>query len=154
LSALDSGRKGAALGVICALAIALSACGGDDEEPATTTSTPAGASGATGGVGAVVTADDLVSCLDGAGLEATVDDSPVIGLEGQHEKVYLALGDSDEAAVFAVFASAEAAEAEAEAFDALGGVANTQVAGNIAYGFDAGADETPEDEAAVEGCLP
>jgi hypothetical protein len=87
-------------------------------------------------------------------LEASVDDSPVLGLEAEHEKVYLALGDSDQAAVFAVFDSAEAADAEGEAFDALGGVADTQVSGNVAWGFDSAAEETPDDEAAVEGCLP
>jgi hypothetical protein len=137
---------------VAALALAVSACGGDDET--TTTSTDAGATGATGVAGAVITADDLVSCLGDAGLEASVDSSPVTGLEGQHEKVYVAIGDSEQGAVLAVFESAEAADAEAVAFDALAGVADTEVSGNVAYGFDATAGETPDDEAALEGCLP
>jgi hypothetical protein len=145
------GRRGALCGALVALALGVSACGGDDETTATTTD--AGASGASGVTGAVVSADDIVSCLGDAGLEATVD-SPVTGLEGEHEKVYVAIGDSEQGAVLAVFESEEAAEAESEAFAALGGVAAEQVSGNVAWGFDAIAGETPDDEAAIEGCLP
>ena len=147
------GKRGALCGALVALALGVSACGGDDETT-TTATTDAGVSGATGVSGSVVSADELVSCLGEAGLDATVDSSPVTGLEGEHEKVYVAIGDSDQGAVLAVFDSAEAADAELEAFSALGGVANSQVAGNVAWGFDATAGETPEDEEAVEGCLP
>ena len=41
---------------------------------------------------------------------------------------------------------------EADA-SALIGVSATEVTGNVVWGFDAAADETPDDQAAVEGCL-
>ena len=142
MSSHRSGRKGAAIAALCALALAASACGGDDEEPTTTDAGTTGAAGVTGSTGVALTADDLVTCLNDAGLDASIDE-PVLGLESEHEAVSVAIGDLDEGAALVVFGGEEQAEAEAEAVDALAGVANTEVAGNVIWGLDAAADETP-----------
>ena len=151
MSAPHWGRKVALAAAPCALVLTVAACGGDDEE---TTTPEAGATGGTGVSGAVPTADELVSCLTDAGLDASLDESPVLGLESEHEVVNVPIGDLSEGAVLVVFPGPDQAEAEAQAVAALAGVANTQVAGNVIYGFDAVADETPDDQSAVEGCLP
>ncbi len=124
---------------LAGVALALGACGGDDEE-----SSSAGAG----------EADTLVSCLQEAGLNAAVDDAGVTGVETQHTKVAVPVGDLDEGAVLVVFGAPDEAAFEADAVDALAGVAETEVQGSVIYGFDSSAEQTPDDEAALESCLP
>ena len=64
------------------------------------------------------------------------------------------LGDLDQGAEFAVFANEADAKANEADASALIGVSPTELTGNVVWGFDAAADETPDDQAAVEGCLP
>ena len=131
-------RAPIAAGLTC-LALALAACGGDDEE---SSSAAAGE------------ADTLVSCLQEAGLEAAVDDSGVTGVETQHTRIAVAVGDLDEGAVVVVFGAPDEAAFEFDAVDALAGVAGMELQGKVIYGFDSSAEQTPDDEAALEGCLP
>jgi hypothetical protein len=70
------------------------------------------------------------------------------------EVVNVAIGDLSEGAVLVVFPGPDQADAKAQAVDALAGVADTDVAGNVIYSFDAVADESVADRSAVEGCLP
>ena len=143
-------RTGAAILAAAVAAMAIAACGGDDE---TGSPTAVGASGASGAVGAVVTAGSLVTCLQAAGYGAATTD-PVLGLDAEHTQVELPLGDLDQGAAFVVFpdeASAKAADKDASA---LVGVSPTELTGNVVWGFDAAADESPDDQQAVEACLP
>ncbi|UJA19537.1 hypothetical protein HJD18_04480 [Thermoleophilia bacterium SCSIO 60948] len=152
------------LAAVAALALIGAGCGGDEPETTstpTTTSTGAtgltGATGSTGDAGAsdvasIDSASQLVECLDGEGLEAA-EAGPVLGLE-DYEVVDLSLGDSDQAAVFVILDSPEAAKKDVEEIGTLAGVAFPEARGNVVFGFDATADETPEDEAAVDACLP
>jgi hypothetical protein len=139
------------------LALAFAAGCGDDDEPEPTTSTPSGATGATGESGAIgetVTVEDVQACLEGEGLEAIVSDSELIGLEGSYEHLDVPLEDLEQGASIVVFESAEAAEAEAEAADVAMGVGDTTVAGNTIWGVDLSVSEPDDAEAAIEGCVP
>ena len=143
-------RTGAAILAAAVAAMAIAACGDDDE---TGSPTAVGASGASGAVGAVVTAGSLVTCLQAAGYGAATTD-PVLGLDAEHTQVELPLGDLDQGAAFVVFpdeASAKAADKDASA---LVGVSPTELTGNVVWGFDAAADQSPDDQQAVEACLP
>ena len=151
---------------ICALAALASlsvaaGCGGDDEtattSPATTTTAGAtGATGATGesGVTGTVTADDVLACLQDAGLDATTNDDKFLGLESDYERVTVAEGDLESAAEIAVFSDEQSAKDELSTAEVALGVANVKRAGNVVYGIDAAAEFTPDDEKAVAGCLP
>ena len=145
-------RRAAALAVGGVLALGLGACGGDDETTSSST-TAVGASGASGLAGAAVTADSLVACLEGAGYEAATGDS-VLGLDAEHTLVEMPLGDLEQGAAFVVFPSEDEAQTGEEDASALIGVSPSELTGNVVWGFDASADETPEDESAVEACLP
>ena len=90
------GRKGAAIGAAALAALAIAACGGDEET--STTAADAGTSSA------VLTGDALVSCLQAAGYDASLDD-PVTGLDAEHTNVVMPLGDLDQGAEFVVFAA-------------------------------------------------
>ena len=139
------------------LALAFAAGCGDDDEPEPITSTPSGATGATGesgSVGETVTVEDVQACLEGEGLEANVSDSELIGLEGSYEHLDVPLEDLEQGASIVVFESAEAAEAEAEAADVAMGVGDTTVAGNTIWGVDLSVSEPDDAEAAIEGCVP
>jgi hypothetical protein len=144
--------------VLALLAIAFAAGCGDDEEPTTTTtSTVSGATGATGESGAVaetVSIEDVQDCLDGAGLEANVSDSEIIGLEGSYEHLDVPLEDLDQGASVVVFESADEAKDQAETADFAMGVGDTTVAGNVIWGIDLSVEEPEEAEAAIEGCVP
>ena len=101
----------------------------------------------------MLTGDALVSCLQAAGYDASLDD-PVTGLDAEHTNVVMPLGDLDQGAEFVVFGSEADAEANESGASALIGVSPTELTGNVVWGFDASAGETPDDQAAVEGCLP
>ena len=78
----------------------------------------------------------------------------MLGLDAEHTQVELPLGDLDQGAAFVVFpdeASAKAADKDASA---LVGVSPTELTGNVVWGFDAAADQSPDDQQAVEACLP
>jgi hypothetical protein len=138
LTGRHTGRKGAAIGAAVLAALTIGACGGDDGDE--TSASDAGP------------ADALVSCLQDAGYDATVDDA-IPGVEAEHTNVVMPLGDLDQGAEFAVFATGADAKANDEDASALIGVSPTELTGNVVWGFDAAADETPDDQAAVEGCL-
>lgn len=165
------GLRRVCLAGLAALALTGAACGGDDETGSTTSSTTTtgatGLTGSTGSTGAesdssgssgasdvasVDSASQLVDCLDGEGLEAT-EAGPALGLE-DYDVVDLALGDSDQAAVFVILGSPEEAKKDVEEIGTLAGVAFPEARGNVVFGFDATTDETAADKAAVDACLP
>jgi hypothetical protein len=125
------------LAVVVALLFA--ACGGGDDgdDTSATDSGPA---------------DALVTCLQDAGYDAAVAD-PILGFDAEHTSVVMPLGDLEQGAQFAVFASESEAKANEADASALIGVSPTELTANVVWGFDAAADETPDDQAAVEGCL-
>ncbi len=150
-----------ALAVLASLAVIGAGCGGDDDETTTSSTTPttSGATGATGatgesGVSGTVTAEDVLACLDGATLDATTNDSEFLGLESDYERVDIAEGDLDTAATIAIFDSEQTAGDELSTAEVAMGVADVQQAGNTVWGIDSAADFSPEDEKAIEGCLP
>jgi hypothetical protein len=151
-------RRGPVALAMAIAAIAIAGCGGDDDE--TTTATGAtggtGATGASGeaGVSGTVTVDEVASCLQDEGLDATVSDSAVLGIEAEHEKVDVALEDLEQGAVVIVFPSAEDAESEESTAEVAAGVADTQLAGNTIWGVDAAVDDPDAAEAAIKGCVP
>ncbi len=144
--------------VLSVLALAFAAgCGDDDEETTSSTPTSSGATGATGESGAVgetVAIEDVQGCLEDAGLEASVSDSELIGLEGEYEHLDVALEDLEQGAKVAVFESSDAAKANAEAADIALGVGETTVAGNAIWGVDLSVEDPEEAESAIEGCVP
>jgi hypothetical protein len=151
-------RRLVALLALACLSAPLAACG-DDE---TTTSAPAvsttstGATGATGAGGAPgpISAADVAACLDTAGFEATPSDAELVGVESAYERLDVARGDLDQAAIVVVFESDADAQAEEPNLEAAAGVADVKAAGNVVYGFDAAADFSPAEELVVKGCLP
>ena len=151
-----------ALAALASLSVVGGACGDDDDEETTTspaTTTTSGATGATGatgesGVSGTVTADDVLACLDGQGLDASVNDSEFLGLEADYERVDVAEGDLDTAATIAIFDSEQTASDELQTAEVAMGVADVKQAGNTVWGIDSAADFSPEDERAIEGCLP
>ena len=64
------------------------------------------------------------------------------------------LGDLDQGAEFAVFANEADAKANEADASAVIGVSPTELSDNVVWGFDAGADETPDDQAAVGAACP
>jgi hypothetical protein len=147
------------------LAIALGACGGDDETtiapPTTTAATTTGATGATGATGRAgaglpspASVDDVSTCLSDAGLDVTANGDALPGVEGSYDRLDVALGGLDQGALVVVFGSEEDAPAQAENVGIAGGVADVQATGNAVWGIDSAADETEEEAASIEGCMP
>jgi hypothetical protein len=150
-----------ALAVLASMSIVGGACGGDDDETTTPlpTTTAAGATGPTGptgeqGASGTVTADDVLTCLDEAGLDASTSDTEFLGLEADYERVDIAQGDLDTAATMAIFTSAEDAESELSTAEVALGVADVQQSGNVDWGIDAAAEFSPDEQKAIEDCLP
>lgn len=131
---------------ICAGAVALGAgCGGDDTTIATTpvtTSSTAPATGATGaGVAATISADDLVTCLQNAGVDATISPNTLAGVTGGYQVV-----DVDDFDVAVVFATPDDTADQDTAVGLY--VDRPKLAANVYYG---GPNRSAE---AVATCLP
>ena len=152
-----------ALAALASLAFAGAGCGGDDEETTvapTTTTTTTGATGATGatgesGVSGTATSDDVLACLQDADLDAATNEDRFLGLDADYERVDVGDGaELDQAAVIAIFEDEQTASDELSTAEVALGVNDVKQAGNVVWGIDAVADFTPEDEEAIEGCLP
>jgi hypothetical protein len=151
-----------ALAALVSLAFVAGACGGDDEDTTTTptTTTTSGATGATGatgegGVSGTATADEVLACLQDAGLDAATNEDQFLGLESDYERISVGDGaELDQAAEIAIFPDEQTASDELPTAEVALGVSDVKQSGNVIWGIDAIAGLSPEDEDAIEGCLP
>ena len=151
--------RSSCIALLACAGLALAACGGDDDAtttapPAATTST--GATGATGAGGAPgpASAADVAACLGEVGFEATPDDAQLPGIAAAYERLDVAEGELDEAAVIVVFESDQDAKAQKGAVAAAAGIGGVKLAGNAVYGFNSAADFSEAEELVIGGCLP
>jgi hypothetical protein len=152
-------RRASFIAMLACVVVLIPACGGDDDTttsapPATTTTTgPTGATG-TGGAPGPASVDDVAACLRESGFDASPDDAQLVGIDAPYERLDVAQGELDEAAVIVVFESDADAEAQKSAVGAAAGVSDVKLAGNTVYGLDSAADFSPAEELVIRGCLP
>ena len=147
------------IGALACLTAALAGCDDDEQTTATTpvvsttSPAPAGATGA-GGAPGPASVDDVAACLDAAGFEATPSDAELPGVDAAYERLDVAQGNLDDAAVIVVFETEDDAQAAEPKIEDAAGAADVEAVGNVVYGIDAAADFTSAEELVIKGCLP
>ncbi len=135
------------------LALPLAGCGDADEggdgdgQTSATTTVPA----------EIVSREDVVACLDDAGLSPEDTGLYVIGSEGTNVEAVGVRLDTGIVQVW-VFDDAASAEGQLDAWEGAVGVPGAQspevahALGNVAVAYEA--EPSPEGQASVESCLP